>query len=824
MGLFKNSRKNRDPSPPPGPPSLPSLNLSTDGGQSVGDLALRFSSSASSAAQPQTQQTQTPASRRTNSSAGLTGPASPPPSSYSYGQARPRTAGPIPDFRQSSVFPSSNSTNSITASPAGVTQSPSAIGGPRSSSYKRSQHPPSAYAGAGGHISKSTSTGSLKNRRRAPQGFNLLLAGGVSTGKTSFLRTLLHSCELDACSANTPEIIEKAKRFGLAPLPGPGEPPASYRALHVPVRTRKFESLEGIEIAPSRLITYLEDSAAAAKSGPTLKRSNSISGFSTSSLSNAANRVLLSITDTPGLPYTHPDSAIEVERRVLALLGHLEAKYGSTLEQESRVQRKPQTDPHVHLCVYFVDPLTMLEEPSAAAKARALEKAKRRREREQRKADKEREKQARIEAKEARKAARKAAAEAKAEAAQAAAAKAAEQTDDGQAAAAAEGTEAVDAAAETEAKGTNGTTTAESGAAPEEEEEEEDEEEEAEEQNQEEEDEEEDEDDEDDADDGDDPPLLSIRPLELSVLKRLAVRVNVLPVIGKADLLTDQRLEQVQDAIKRGLDEAGISLGPFSERFRNDDEEALEDEDEDEDDVFRSSARIPKRRTKKLSTSKALDDAVDESRDGETSNTATPVKVIRLRSRRDSNLSNSASVGGAGPATDSDAGHGLAPGFGGQTPGPPGLATLKKQAATMVPFALISPEPPRLSNPSTLPPSNEPSLTRKYRWGSIHVLNPAHCDFAMLRTCLLQTHVEDLKEATNRKYEGYRSEMLQAIRSGPASPASKRPAGGFAMNGHAARASPGGANGYGSSRGAKLLADSRRADNQFAAESRRIAA
>jgi len=275
----------------------------------------------------------------------------------------------------------------------------------------------------------------------------------------------------------------------------------------------------------------------------------------------------------------------------------------------------------------------------------------------------------------------------------------------------------------------------------------------------------------------------------------------------------------VKDAIKRGPDEAKVSLGPFSRAFA-----AAEEDDEDDSDAGgageeeeqlgealpSSSAAARRRAVGAARRARRTEDddgaGADEDDDG-LEEDRTPIKVIRLRSRRDSNLSSithgtAASTGGAGahaaPSTlghDSESGS-LAPAFGGQSAlglSPPGL---KKQVAQMVPFALISPEPPRASsgagttttthtpangNSTTLDSADSvlhssssagggaggggPTFTRKYRWGSIHVLNPAHCDFATLRTCLLQTHVEDLREATNRKYEAYRSEMLQAIRA-----------------------------------------------------------
>lgn len=50
---------------------------------------------------------------------------------------------------------------------------------------------------------------------------------------------------------------------------------------------------------------------------------------------------------------------------------------------------------------------------------------------------------------------------------------------------------------------------------------------------------------------------------------------------------------------------------------------------------------------------------------------------------------------------------------------------------------------------------------RKYHWGTVQVDNPTHCDFAKLRYCLLNSHLQDLKEITQDVlYEKYRTEYL----------------------------------------------------------------
>ncbi|KAF5382563.1 hypothetical protein D9615_002864 [Tricholomella constricta] len=67
------------------------------------------------------------------------------------------------------------------------------------------------------------------------------------------------------------------------------------------------------------------------------------------------------------------------------------------------------------------------------------------------------------------------------------------------------------------------------------------------------------------------PPLttnpLLLRPtlpaVEIETIRRLSARVNVLPVIARADILSNERLAAVKVAIRRDLAEAGIGFGIF---------------------------------------------------------------------------------------------------------------------------------------------------------------------------------------------------------------------------------------------------------------------
>lgn len=61
-------------------------------------------------------------------------------------------------------------------------------------------------------------------------------------------------------------------------------------------------------------------------------------------------------------------------------------------------------------------------------------------------------------------------------------------------------------------------------------------------------------------------PLLcrpSLPLSEINTIRRLSARVNVLPVIARADTLTNDRLAAVKMAVRRDLAEAGIGFGIF---------------------------------------------------------------------------------------------------------------------------------------------------------------------------------------------------------------------------------------------------------------------
>src|SRR5260221_14783254 len=63
-----------------------------------------------------------------------------------------------------------------------------------------------------------------------------------------------------------------------------------------------------------------------------------------------------------------------------------------------------------------------------------------------------------------------------------------------------------------------------------------------------------------DVDTDSNPGSLNMLPAELRIFRRLAERVNILPIIGRADSLTDDKLRAVKATLKRKLYEADLGF------------------------------------------------------------------------------------------------------------------------------------------------------------------------------------------------------------------------------------------------------------------------
>lgn len=183
--------------------------------------------------------------------------------------------------------------------------------------------------------------------------------------------------------------------------------------------------------------------------------------------------------------------------------------------------------------------------------------------------------------------------------------------------------------------------------------------------------------------------------VEIETIRRLSARVNVLPVIARADILSNERLAAVKVAIRRDLAEAGIGFGIF-------------DMDTTSSPLYQQHVQEDYTPPKKEEPSNGF---------GANQNGSTP--------------SNNNTTPPTSP---------IAP------------------AHLRLPYALISPDmyshsdgvvrtPPSRAElvhqytPLSYPQSLSHNLTRgkfirSYRWGSLDVLDPLHSDFFALRVAI----------------------------------------------------------------------------------------
>ncbi|KAM4699885.1 septin-5-like isoform 2-T2 [Discoglossus pictus] len=149
-----------------------------------------------------------------------------------------------------------------------------------------------------------------------------------------------------------------------------------------------------------------------------------------------------------------------------------------------------------------------------------------------------------------------------------------------------------------------------------------------------------------------------MRPLDIEFLRALQDRVNIVPILGKADSLTPKELQQKKHRIREELDHFGIRIYQFP------------DCDSDQDEEFKQQDQELKR---------------------------------------------------------------------------------------SIPFAVIG------SN-TIVEVNGRRVRGRVYPWGVVEVENEQHCDFVKLRTMLIRTHMQDLKDVTREThYENYRAQCIQSL-------------------------------------------------------------
>lgn len=272
-------------------------------------------------------------------------------------------------------------------------------------------------------------------------------------------------------------------------------------------------------------------------------------------------------------------------------------------------------------------------------------------------------------------------------------------------------------------------------------------------------------------------------PAEIRVIRRLSARSNVLPVIARADSLTDEKLAAVKDAVRRGLLDAGLDFGVFGPPKRKPEESPIQkrgrvvtvanvngngnekgnggaESEEEEEEEERQSRPVIKLRPTRLTRSRSRRDlseaAADDHRPLSPDATdresianvrfsahivaktdlsalmpfaliAPEPKANRRRSRQlplsDSQLLATAPSSPVGASED---GHAQSISMGMATPSTPASIHSTRNVAY-------------LQGP---PEDLKGVFIRKFRWGTVDVLDPNHCDFAALRTAVLSTHLK----------------------------------------------------------------------------------
>lgn len=279
-----------------------------------------------------------------------------------------------------------------------------------------------------------------------------------------------------------------------------------------------------------------------------------------------------------------------------------------------------------------------------------------------------------------------------------------------------------------------------------------------------------------DADDSDEDSadLLTMSPAEIRVIRRLSARANVLPVIARADSLTDDKLSAVKDAVRKDLGDAGLDFGVFGPAKAGGDEAPKKP-----NGVEHTNGHVNGQ--DELNGVEDATEDIDEAEDDEERASRT---VIKLRPSRHNTRSRSRSRRGLRSAAENES-------TALQDIDRESIANVRFSAhivtktdlSTLLPFALIAPENASKRkqtkvrpvstqsystadesmddnhtiqspiSPSSLsvrnlaylqgPPDDLKGVfTRKFRWGTVDVLDPNHCDFAALRTAVLSTHLK----------------------------------------------------------------------------------
>lgn len=230
---------------------------------------------------------------------------------------------------------------------------------------------------------------------------------------------------------------------------------------------------------------------------------------------------------------------------------------------------------------------------------------------------------------------------------------------------------------------------------------------------------------------GHDGQELHMSTIDLRQLKRLSRRCNVLPVIGRADELTEAQLINIKNVVQADMKSYGIDLGLFAVSESESDQEGTSSEHPEvttassnscksnEEDEARK--KLPRRKSAALLTPRRpYSSVMDTLQELDGVCGMIPLSVIGAETL-------------PGKSMDAD--------------------DLERLNQLNPLFSITGAE-----EPSSI-------YVRRFKWATVDVLNPRHCDFVLLRAVILGSHLKRLKEATRlEKYEKYRTEKLLARR------------------------------------------------------------
>ncbi|CAE6448258.1 unnamed protein product [Rhizoctonia solani] len=298
---------------------------------------------------------------------------------------------------------------------------------------------------------------------------------------------------------------------------------------------------------------------------------------------------------------------------------------------------------------------------------------------------------------------------------------------------------------------------------------------------------------------------LGMLPAEVRAIQRLSQRANVFPVIARGDTLTDARLARIKRVVRRDLANAEVDLKLFG----------IGDDDDDVPQRGRVESRVGfgdgeqepkviKTKYRRPSRPRAGSETTDETASVAPIDTGSVHIAPKVDDSMLSNMFPLVIIAPDIPKAKASKRQTTADTRTPSVPGTPVAITtddpdlpsselagsFPTQGQTDASGNLTTPpQPPSRSastyaTPGVLPPSswrgdtgsitNAPTagmyprgqFTRKYRWGTIDVLDPAHCDVGVLRGVALGSHMKALKTHTREVlYERFRTEKLLARRA-----------------------------------------------------------